>query len=277
MATALGVVLQRAGHDVVAASGRDASRARIERHLPGTKFVPAAIAASAARVVVIGVPDDLIEETCDGLAGAGALGPGRHVLHLSGAVPLKALASAREAGAAALALHPLQSFPDVETGVERLPGSGIAVTAEDEETAMFGESLAREAGGVPFRLEDSVKPLYHSAAVFAANYLVVVEGLAAAVMLRSGIQDSLPLLRALAQTSFDRAFALGPGQALTGPASRGDAGTIARNLEALSRDAPEAVDAYVALAAAAARLAGEAGRITDEEARRVLQEVDRWR
>ena len=83
--------------------------------------------------------------------------------------------------------------------------------------------------------------------------------------------------RPLARTSFDRTFSMGPGTALTGPAARGDAGTIGRNLEALSRDAPEAVEAYVALAAVAAALARDAGRIDGPEIRRIDEELDRWR
>ena len=82
-----------------------------------------------------------------------------------------------------LSLHPLQSFPDVETGIERLPGSGIAVTATTDDDAAFGERLARDLGAMPFRLDDEVKPLYHAAAVFAANYLVTVEALAERIML----------------------------------------------------------------------------------------------
>lgn len=277
VATAVGVLLGRAGHRVVAAAGREASRARVERHLPGTTLLPAAEAARAARIVIIGVPDDHIEETSAELAGDGAVGAGQHVIHLSGSVPLEALSAARSAGAGVLSMHPLQSFPDVETGIERLPGSGIGITAAAEPEAELGEALARDVGAVPFRLEDTVKPLYHSAAVFSANYLVAVQGLAELVMRRSGIVDPLPLLESLARTSFDRAFSMGPGTALTGPAARGDAGTIERNLEALSRDAPEAVEAYVSLAAVAARLARDAGRIDQEDVRRIEEELGRWR
>ena len=73
---------------------------------------------------------------------------------------------------------PLQAIPDVETGIERLPGSPVAVTALDEEGFAAGEGLARDAGGKPFRLADQAKPLYHAAAVFCSNYLVAVEAMA---------------------------------------------------------------------------------------------------
>ncbi len=278
MATALGILLERAGYRVVAASGREASRARVARNLAATRFHDdGAAAARGVDLVVIGVPDDLISTTVAALASAHAVHAGQVVAHLSGSTSLHALDAARDAGARTISLHPLQSFPDVDTGVARLPGSGIAVTASNPEDAAIGERLARDLRGVPFVLSDEVKPLYHAGAVFAANYLVTVEALAERIMRAAGIDDPSPLLRALATTSFDRTFEIGPANALTGPAVRGDAGTIERNLSALRGSAPEAVDAYVALAGAAAVLANEGGRLDDEGRRRVEEILTRWR
>jgi predicted short-subunit dehydrogenase-like oxidoreductase (DUF2520 family) len=276
VATALGVLWQRAGHRVVAASGRDASRERVAAYLPDTAFEPdPALTAAAADTVVLGVRDDLISTMCTQVAGG--LRPGARVLHLSGSVPLSALATAREAGTAALSLHPLLSFPDVATGIERLPGSGIAVTAEAEADEAFGQELARDAGARPFALPDVVKPLYHAGAVFASNYLVAVEALAEQILSAAGVEGAPSYLEPLARSAFDRAFALGPEAALTGPAVRGDAGTIERNLEALASVVPGAVASYVALADAATALALAAGRIDEEQRARVGKALDPWR
>jgi len=275
--TALAVLLEQAGHRIVAASGRHASRDRVERHLPSTPFLPETDAAGRGAVVVIAVPDDAILPTCERLAAAGSLRPGQRVIHVSGSTSLAALDAARAAGASVLSLHPLQSFPDVESGIDRLPGSGVAVTAPDGAGFAFGQELARDLGGIPFRLADEVKPLYHAAAVFCANYLVTVEGIAQLAMAAAGVEDALALFEPLARTAFDRTFALGPGAALTGPAVRGDVGTIERNLAALAAAVPEAVEAYAALAVAAARIAEEAGRLAPDARGRVEEAVDRWR
>jgi predicted short-subunit dehydrogenase-like oxidoreductase (DUF2520 family) len=275
--TALAVLWERAGHRVVAASGRQASRERVERFLPHTTFLPADEAAPLGTVVVVAVPDDHIEHVVDGLAAAGSLRPGQFVAHLSGSTGLDVLDAAADAGAGAMSLHPLQSFPDVETGIARMPGSGVAITARTEANVRVGEALAGDAGGVPFRLEDVVKPLYHAAAVFCSNYLVTVQGIAEDAMRRAGIDAPLPLLAPLARTAFDRTFELGPGDALTGPAVRGDVGTIERNLQALAEGAPEAVDAYLALATSAARLAAAAGRLAPHDRARVEEALERWR
>ena len=278
MATALGVLWQRAGHNVVAASGREASRDRVAHHLPDTTFeADPARAAAAAGTVVLGVRDDLIEAMCSRVATTARLRPGARVLHLSGAVSLAALGAARDAGAEVLSLHSLLSIPDVATGIERLPGSGIAVTAEDQSGEAFGEELARDAGARPFVLPDVVKPLYHAGAVFASNYLVAVEALAEQILLAAGVADAPSYLEPLARSAFDRAFALGPEAALTGPAVRGDAGTIERNLQALASTVPGAVAPYVALAEAATALALGAGRIDEEQRRRVQEALAPWR
>jgi 2-amino-4-hydroxy-6-hydroxymethyldihydropteridine diphosphokinase len=274
--TALGVLLERAGHRVVAASGRDASRERVATFLPNTAFADAHDAARGAAVVIVAVPDDHIAPMVDALAASGALRAGQAVIHVSGSTSLRALDAAQQVGASVLALHPLQSFPDVQTGIDRLAGSGVAVTAATEDDAAFGERLVRDIGATPFRLDDEVKPLYHAAAVFAANYLVTVEALAERIMRAAGVTEPLPLLRALARTSFDRTFAIGPGAALTGPAVRGDVGTIDRNLRALASHAPEASGPYVALGLAAAGLAAAAGRLPPEEHRRVEEALRAW-
>jgi predicted short-subunit dehydrogenase-like oxidoreductase (DUF2520 family) len=257
--TALGVLLVEAGHQVVAASGREASRARVDRFLPGLSVVSEAEAAEAGSIVIFAVPDDAIAPAC--LAVAGSLRPGQSVMHVSGSASLKTLAPAREAGARTLSVHPLQTFPGVVGAIERIPGSAMAVTAEDEEGYALGERLARDVGGRPFRLPDDNKPLYHAAAVFCSNYLAAVEGIAERLFQASGIENPVPLFAPLAEATLDNVLRLGPSNALTGPVSRGDAGTVQRNLETLRAEAPWALPAYVSLARVAAEMAERHGRL----------------
>lgn len=251
----------------------------MHQHLPGTQLLSATTVAEQARgagAVMIGVPDDRVAMVCDELARDGAIRAGQTVIHLSGALSLDALASAERAGADVLSLHPLQSFPDVETGIARLPGSGMAVTARAPGAVALGEALALDVGAVPFALDDAVKPLYHAAAVFCSNYLVTVEATAERLFRLAGVDDPAPLFEPLARANADATFARGPGAALTGPAVRGDVGTIARNAAALAESAPEALGAYVELARLAAAIASDAGRLEPERRRAVDAELDRW-
>ena len=275
--TALGVLLARAGYPVVAASGREATRERLSRHLPDVPLRAPGEAASAADVVVLGVPDDEIAGAAEELAAAGAFREGQLVAHLSGSASLEVLAAAREAGTRAISLHPLQTFPDVEAALERLPGSAIAVTALDDEGYRLAEELATAVGASPFRIADEDKPLYHAAAVFSSNYLAVVEAIAERLFARAGLDDPLPRFAPLAEATLANVLRMGPVAALTGPAVRGDAGTIRRNLEALEAAAPEFVAAYVALADAAVELAADAGRLENGDRGRVEEALLPWR
>lgn len=271
----LGVLLARAGHDVVAAAGRSrASRDRVERHLPGVPFLGAKKAASLGEVVLLSVPDDRIREICEKLADA--LFGRRAVVHLSGANPLDDLAAAKEAGALTLSLHPLQAAPDVETAIERFPGSGFAVTSRSEEGFALGEELAADAGGRPFRLLDEHKPLYHAAAVFCSNYLTTTTGIAERLFAAAGIPEARSLFAPLAEASLATALLRGAGQGLTGPVIRGDAGTLRRNLEALKERAPDTIPVYVTLARAALELAAGAERLGARERSRVEEVLDGW-
>ncbi|MFN2590408.1 MAG: Rossmann-like and DUF2520 domain-containing protein, partial [Actinomycetota bacterium] len=189
VATALGVLLERAGYRVAAVSGRRSSHDRAQRYLPFAQFLLPEEASKDADVAIFGVPDDLIAQGCEVMAEGGAFRRRQRVIHLSGSVSLDALAAAKKKGADVLSVHPLQSVPDVETGVARLPGSPFAVTATTEPATLFGEELARAVGGEPFLLPDSAKPLYHAAAVFCANYLVVVEALAEELFRAAGVEN----------------------------------------------------------------------------------------
>jgi predicted short-subunit dehydrogenase-like oxidoreductase (DUF2520 family) len=275
--TALAVRLLDAGHRIVAISGRAGTVDRAARYLPGVPIRPPPLAARGAEVVIIGTPDDLIEPTASSLADEGALGEGQTAIHLSGATSLDALSAPRAAGAEVLSLHPLQTFPDVDAALARIPGSGIAVTALSEAGYVLGERLARDVGGRSFRLADEVKPTYHAAAVFASNYLVAITALADELFRDAGMPEPAELFLPLQRATLDNVAAMGPAAALTGPAVRGDAGTVAANLEALAKHAPEALPAYIALADVALHLGHRSGRLSTVGRAAVEGVLNPWR
>jgi predicted short-subunit dehydrogenase-like oxidoreductase (DUF2520 family) len=210
------------------------------------------------------------------LAAAGTVPAGSWVTHLSGATGLGVLVPLRQQGARRLATHPLQTFPDVDGAVRALPGCRIAVTADEEEGFALGEWLATELGAAPFRLRDDLRPLYHAAAVFASNYLVATTAVAERLFAAAGVPDPADAMRPLQVATLDNVERLGPAAALTGPAVRGDAMTIARNLEALAEHAPDTVSAYIAMCRVALDLAVTAGRLSEADRAAVAAVLDRW-
>jgi predicted short-subunit dehydrogenase-like oxidoreductase (DUF2520 family) len=68
-----------------------------------------------------------------------------------------------------------------------------------------------------------------------------------------------------------------PISVLTGPAVRGDVGTVERNINVLRERAPELVQPYVVLSATALSLVGRSGRDPSPNEDRVREVLARWR
>jgi predicted short-subunit dehydrogenase-like oxidoreductase (DUF2520 family) len=270
--TAVGVAWAGAGHRIVAVAGRQETVSRAKTWLPGVPVLPIADAVAGAELVAIGVPDEVLPAIVSTVASE--VPRGVDVLHLSGASGLDVLEPAVEAGARPLAVHPLQTFADVAGALETLPGCAVAVTAADDDGFVLGETLGRDLGGRPFRLPDAQRPLYHAAAVFASNYLVAVSGAADALFSRAGVPEALAAMRPLQEATLTNVHRLGPRAALTGPAVRGDAKTIDRNLSAIAAADPELVAPYVALCRAAMVVAGD--RVPASSRPAIEEVLARW-
>src|SRR5438876_4050742 len=130
MGTGVAVLLQRAGHPIVAVAGRGPTRDRAASYLPGVPVLDPTEAARTAELVIIGVPDDALETVVASIASGGGFRTEQWAMHLSGATRLDVLNPARDAGAGRLGVHPLQTVPDVAGAIDRIPGSRIAVTAD---------------------------------------------------------------------------------------------------------------------------------------------------
>lgn len=210
----------------------------------------------AAGLIIVAVPDDTIASVAGRLANEGSVTGAHTVLHTSGIRGREALGALEASGAALGSWHPLQTFARQSGEPEALAGSP-AVIEGDERALATGRALAAQLHMRPvLELDAARKPLYHAAAVFASNYLVVLADIANRLT-RDAIGEPapatlfLPLMRRTLAHLAD-----GTAAALTGPLSRGDAGTIASHLEAL-----QGADrvAYLALADEALGLAVRSG------------------
>jgi predicted short-subunit dehydrogenase-like oxidoreductase (DUF2520 family) len=259
----LGAALTRAGHRVVAASAvSDASRARAERHLPGAEILAPDAVAASADLLLLAVPDDAVAP----LARALRIGPGKSVVPTSGAQGVAALAPAAGAGALTAALHPAMTFTGRPEDLDRLAGVSWAVTGGPE-GRLVGEALVLEMGGEPEHVDEADRPRYHAALAHAANHLVTLVNDAVEQLRDLGVREPERLLAPLTSAALDNALRHGDA-GLTGPVSRGDAGTVAAHLDALADTG--IADAYRALARRTAERARAARRIGPAEAAAVL-------
>jgi len=261
----LGAALGRAGHRVVAASGVSRESVRRAAHLlPGVPLLPADEVVTRAGLVVLAVPDDVLGPLVAGLADTGAWRAGQLVAHTSGAHGVAVLDPAARAGVLPMALHPAMTFAGQPDDLQRLGGVSFGVTTPDP-LRPVAEALVLEMGGEPVWVPEETRPLYHAALVVGANHLVTLVNDAADLLRRAGVERPGRVLGPLLDAALDNALRAGDA-ALTGPVSRGDAGTVAAHLRVLSAHAPDSVPAYVAMARLTADRALAAGRLRTAQA-----------
>lgn len=268
--TALGAALARAGHRLTGASGRsDASAGRISGRLPGVPHRRAEDVVRNADLVVFAVPDDALAPLVAHLGESGAFRPGLIVAHTSGAHGIGILHPATARGALPLAIHPAMTFTGGPDDADRLTsGISFGVTAPDE-LRKLATDLVAELGGTAEWVPDDRRALYHTALAHGANHLVTLVNEAMDRLRDAGVVHPERVLSPLLHASLDNALAMSDG-ALTGPVSRGDAGTIAKHLDTLAQVAPDSVPSYLALARRTADRAIAAGRLAPADAEPLL-------
>jgi predicted short-subunit dehydrogenase-like oxidoreductase (DUF2520 family) len=267
---ALGVAISRAGWPVAAAASRDEGRReRFRALVPGARaFIDPVAVVDEAELAILTVPDDAIPA----LAASLRLYSGQVLIHTSGLLGAEVLEPARSAGSQIGAFHPMVSFTaDTEAAVAALRGATIALDGDDRAMGLLAD-LAEAVGGVPVRLPPGSKPAYHAAAVLASGGFVALLDAVVALGAVAGMDErgSLAVYGRLIEGTLANARKAGVRAALTGPVTRGDAGTLRAHLDALERFAPDVVELYLAAAKREARLADERGALTPEQLAGVL-------
>ena len=265
---ALGVALHRAGWPVGAVASRDpARRERFREHVPEVRaFAEPEALLDDVELVILAVPDDVLPS----LAASLRMYAGQAMVHTSGLLGADVLRPAMAAGTQAGAFHPLVAFADLDRALAALPGATIAIEGDDE-LAEHLSDMAEAIGGVPVRLAPGSKAAYHAAAVLAAGGVVALLDTIREVGAVMGLDEAgtLEIYLPLLEQTVANARALGIAAALTGPATRGDAGTVVAHLEALAASAPDALPVYRALVARSVRIAIERRALSPEASERL--------
>ena len=245
----LAAALRDAGHEVVSAAGEsDASRGRIADLLPGVPTRKPSAVARECDVLLLTVPDDMLDNVVTMLSASGAIHAGQHVVHTSGRHGLAVLAPAAAVGAIPVAAHPAMTFTGTAVDLTRLRGCVFGVTAGAEQRP-FTEGLVADLGGTTMWVPEDKRTLYHSALAHGANHLVTLVAQAVELLDAAGADDPAGTLRPLLTAALDNALGQGDA-ALTGPIVRGDVETVRGHLAELRNTAPHTLPSYVALAKA---------------------------
>ena len=178
------------------------------------------------------------------------------VFHCSGALGAQILAPLTERGWQIASAHPILSFASAELACQQFASTPVGLEGDEIATTQL-MPIFQAIGGQCFSVRSEDKLLYHAAAVFATNFLPVLQSVAEQAWLDSGMPATLiPHLRqTLLHNAVHNITNLGPAGALTGPAARGDKAAMDRQAIAVDQWDPMAANAYRALAELALRMA----------------------
>ena len=271
----LASALRARGHEIVSVAGEsDASLRRAADLLPGVPVAKPTAVARTCDVLLLTVPDDMLDNVVSQLAASGALHSGQYVVHTSGSHGLRVLRPAARVGARVVALHPALTFTGTARDLDRLADCVFGVTAGPGERD-WAQAVVAELGGEVMWVPEHLRSLYHAGLAHGANHLVTLVSQAMELLGAAGADDPAGVLRPLLVAALDNALAEGDS-ALTGPIVRGDVKTVRAHLTEIAAAAPDTLPSYVALARATLDRVVTDGRVLPIRAaamRRVLDEV----
>jgi len=208
-----------------------------------------------ADLTLLTVPDGAITEVISAILlemkeGEFTSGEMKAVVHTSGALEAAVLSGLSDRGMMVGSFHPAFPFADVETAVAGLPGSTFGMQADSDGLRVWLEALVAVLDGYIMAIPPGGKAAYHSAFVFASNYVVTLYAVAERLLVSLGAGRAAAdhALNTLLAGTVENVRRQGIPVALTGPLVRGDAQTIQAHLDALGDIDDDLLDLYRQLA-----------------------------
>lgn len=271
----IGRLARDAGYEIidVVCRSRRSAIAAVRFIGAGNPQRAARVRLSPADLILIATPDDKISEAVD-LIMNNSSGVSRAVaLHTSGAIASDALNRLAARGLDTGSCHPLQTFESPARALEAAGHSYFCIEGNPR-AVRVARRLVRQIGARYFEIPTEMKSLYHAAAVMASGGVVALLSISLELLERCGLSgaESKKVLMPLVEGTVANVRAVGPARALTGPVRRGDAGTVRRNMKAVSDVSSDWLEVYRLLAARGLTLAGRAG-IDDKSLEEVMKTV----
>jgi predicted short-subunit dehydrogenase-like oxidoreductase (DUF2520 family) len=209
-----------------------------------------------ADVWLLAVPDGQIAVAAQSLADSPVAATTAMAFHCSGALCASELAPLQTKGWQVASAHCLLSFAQPQLALTQFAGTPCALEGNAAALATL-RTLFTRLGAQCFDLAAADKLLYHAGAVFATNFLPVLQDLAEQLWQHAQMPSELAqqLRASLLQNAVNNIVQLGPQGALTGPAARGDTALVSKQSRAVAQWQPQAGEAYLALSALAQQLA----------------------
>jgi predicted short-subunit dehydrogenase-like oxidoreductase (DUF2520 family) len=182
-------------------------------------------------VIAITTQDGMIREVVQEIDGKAPDLEGKLFFHTSGAHPSSVLSPLDKRGALLGSLHPLQTFPDIDSAISVLPETYIFIEGGEKALETL-RVLGSHLGCKVVTIDGTNKVLYHLSAVFVCNLLCALlyggEGIMKKIHI--DLEPFFPIVRATLKNIETK----GPLTSLTGPVIRGDAETVASHIDAMA-------------------------------------------
>jgi predicted short-subunit dehydrogenase-like oxidoreductase (DUF2520 family) len=220
--------LDNAGYSVkeVYSRNRRNADALVERLYDAETKADLDFSSSKSSVFIIAVSDDVIGDIAQEIA----LPEDAILVHTSGSQPLSVLGYAATPNLGVF--YPLQTF----TKDKKVEFNSIPIFVESE-TAIVEKRLmamAKEIAKNVFKINSEERKALHVAAVFAANFTNHMLYLAQEIMRENAL--SYEWLKPLISEMITKSLSIGPENAQTGPARRGDLATLDKHMDFLKGD-----------------------------------------
>lgn len=183
------------------------------------------LSGSEAEIFLIAVTDDAIEQVCSKLR----IPPYGIVAHTSGTRPLQVLSQYHDNAGI---FYPIQTFSKgISVNFKEVP---ICIEAKQQPTEKvlykLGESISHEV----YSVNSEDRKVLHVSAVFACNFTNHMLSIAQDILEDRDIDFGL--LQPLIVETINKALSIGPAEAQTGPAIRGDTNIMKEHLKFLKYD-----------------------------------------
>jgi predicted short-subunit dehydrogenase-like oxidoreductase (DUF2520 family) len=181
---------------------------------------------SSSFIFIVAVSDDSIEEVVQEIA----LPEDAILVHTSGSQPISVLGYAATQNLGVF--YPLQSFSkERKVDFADVP---FFIESENSDTEKFLIVMAKALSKSVFKIKWDERRALHVAAVFASNFTNHMLFIAQEIMKENNL--SFDWLKPLISEMIAKSLVIGPENAQTGPARRGDLETLDRHMEFLQHD-----------------------------------------
>jgi predicted short-subunit dehydrogenase-like oxidoreductase (DUF2520 family) len=189
---------------------------------------------SPSKIFVIAATDDAIAD----IAKEIVLPEDSILVHTSGAQPLSVLGYAATSSTGVF--YPLQTFSKSrKIDLATVP---FFVESENSDTEKVLTAMAKSVSKHVFKITSEERKALHVAAVFASNFTNHMLLLSQEIMKDNSL--SFDWLKPLISETLNKSLTIGPENAQTGPARRGDFETLDHHLEFLTGEDEEVAELY---------------------------------